>query len=82
MIDVLKDSPWLLIPILALLIPIFGTTTNYLTRVRQAELEAALKQDMLQRGMSAEEIKMVIEASAHRKGKSCRPESASRQEIS
>jgi hypothetical protein len=32
-------------------------------RTRRAELDAALKQDMLARGMSAEEIQMVCDAS-------------------
>ncbi|HZU39182.1 MAG TPA: hypothetical protein VFA18_24865, partial [Gemmataceae bacterium] len=54
----------LLIPILGI---VFGTVTSYLTAVRRAELEASLKHEMLQRGMSAEEIKTVIEASPHRK---------------
>jgi hypothetical protein len=82
MLELLRESPWLIVVILAMLIPIvgivFGTTTRYLARVRQAELEAGLKQEMLQRGMSAEEIRTVIEASAQRKGKRCAPESAVR----
>jgi len=86
MLELLRDHPWLIIVSLALLIPIlgivFGTTTSYLARVRQAELEASLKQDMLQRGMSAEEIKMVIEATSRRKGKKCPPDSALREEVS
>jgi hypothetical protein len=86
MLELFRDYPWLVIVTLALLIPIlgivFGTTTNYLARVRQAELEASLKQDMLQRGMSAEEIRTVIEATSRHKGKTCTPESATRQEMS
>jgi hypothetical protein len=35
-------------------------------KVRQAEMEAALKQEMIQRGMSADDIQKVMEASAHR----------------
>jgi hypothetical protein len=58
---------------LAMAIPIisivFGTITSYLARVRQLELEAALKQDMLARGMSAEEIRTIIEATTWRRGK-------------
>jgi hypothetical protein len=86
MLELLKQEPWLIIVVLGMLIPIlgivFGTTTSYLARVRQAELEAGLKQDMLQRGMSAEEIKMIIEATPRRKGKSCTPDSAVRQQTS
>lgn len=83
MLDLLRDNPWLIIVCLALLIPIlgivFGTVTGYLTRVRKAEIEASLKMEMLQRGMSAEEIKMVIE-SMPRKHNKCEP--ASRREWS
>jgi hypothetical protein len=51
MLDLFRDYPWLFIAslglCLGLLIPIlgtvFGTTTNYLARVRQAELDASLK---------------------------------------
>jgi hypothetical protein len=86
MLELVKDHPWLIIVCLGLLIPIlgiiFGTTTSYLARVRQAELEAALKQDMLQRGMSAEEIKTVIEATARRKGRKCPPDTAFREQLS
>jgi hypothetical protein len=85
MLDLLRHEPWLIVVGLGLLIPIFGivfgTTTNYLARVRQAELEANLKQEMLQRGMSAEEIRMVIEATSRGKGKRCPPDSAMRQSM-
>ncbi len=84
MFEFLSDNPWIVIPSLALLIPMiaiaFGTTTTYLLRVRQAELDASLKHEMLQRGMSAEEICAVIEATSHRKGKRCAPVAADRQE--
>ena len=82
MVDLLGHvPPWLFVVCLALLIPIFGIVFNYLARVREAELEASLKQDMLQRGMSAEEIQMVIEATARRKGKTCGHDSAMRQSM-
>ncbi len=83
MLELLQENPWLIIVSLALLIPIlgivFGTVTNHFTRVRKAEIEASLKMEMLQRGMSAEEIRTVIEATPRKKGK-CEP--ASRQEWS
>jgi surface antigen len=67
-LEILKDSPWLIIVVLALLVPIlgvvFGTITSYLKTVKLAEIEAGLKQDMLQRGMSADDIKKVIEATS------------------
>jgi hypothetical protein len=77
MLELLQENPWLLVVCLALLIPIlgiiFGTVTTHLTRVRKAEIDASLKMEMLQRGMSAAEIKMVIEATP---GKSCKHGSA------
>jgi hypothetical protein len=85
MLDVFSQNPWLIVVSLAMSIPIlgivFGTVTDYLTKVRTAEMEASLKQDMLQRGMSAEEIKMVIEATSSRKKKSCVTKSADPQEV-
>jgi hypothetical protein len=67
----LVREPWLIVIALGVLVPItgiiFGTVTHYLQSTRQAELEASLKQAMLDRGMSAEEIKMVLEATTGRK---------------
>ena len=83
MLELLRHEPWLIVVVLGLLIPIFGivfgTITNYLARVRQADLEANLKQNMLERGMSAEEIRIVIEATSRGKGKTCGRGSAMRQ---
>lgn len=79
MLEILRDNPYLILIGVVMLVPItaiiFGTMTSYLRRVRQAELEASLKQEMLQRGMSAEEIKLVIEATSQRKSKHCNPHS-------
>jgi hypothetical protein len=62
----LYREPWIIPVVLAFMVPItgiiFGTLTNYWRRTRQAELDAALKQQMLERGMSAEEIVQVLEA--------------------
>jgi hypothetical protein len=83
MLELLQVNPWLIVVCLALLIPIlgiiFGTVTGYLTRVRKAEIEASLKMEMLQRGMSAEEIKTVIEATTR---KNCKHEPAIQREWS
>jgi hypothetical protein len=82
MLELVTREPWLIVVCMALLIPIlgiiFGTVTGHLTRVRKAEIEASLKMEMLQRGMSAEEIKMVIEATPR---KNCKHASAVRQEL-
>jgi hypothetical protein len=50
---------------------------RYWWRIRQSEIDASLKHEMLQRGMSAEEIQTVLSASsseATRKG--CRASAA------
>ncbi len=78
-----SDSPWLLIVVMALLIPIvaiiFSTLTTYWQKTRLAELDAALKQEMLQRGMSAEEIVRVINARKET-SKGCRHKQVPSQE--
>lgn len=62
----LYRETWLIPVVLAFMVPItaivFGTLTSYWRRSRQAELDASLKQQMLERGMSADEIVQVLEA--------------------
>ena len=41
---------------------IVGTVGNYWHKVRKLELDVSLKLEMVQRGMSAEEICMVLES--------------------
>jgi hypothetical protein len=64
----LLSNPVVVIAGLVTIIPltaiIFGTVTNAWQKVRRAEIEAALKHEMLQRGMSADEIRQVLEASS------------------
>jgi hypothetical protein len=68
MLEILQENPWLIPILLGALIPIlgivFGSTTKAWTQVRRAEIDAALKHEMLQRGMSAEEIRTVMEATS------------------
>jgi hypothetical protein len=68
MYELFSANPWLIMMGMIMLVPIsgivFGTLTSYLQRTRLAELDTSLKHAMLERGMSAEEIKMVLEASA------------------
>ena len=52
----------LIIITLALASGIVKCVANQWRKVREAEMEAALKQDMLNRGMSAQEIQMVLSA--------------------
>ena len=60
---------------------VVSSVAHYWHKVRKAELEASLKQEMIQRGMSADEIKQVIEASTGSGAKGIRSEPASEQEI-
>lgn len=46
--------------------------------LRTAEISGALKQDMLNRGMSAEEIQIVLDAGTDRSGKAIRNRLASK----
>ena len=86
MLELFSEHPWLIVCGLGLLIPIsgivFGTVTSYLQQTRQAELDAALKHAMLERGMSAEEIAMVLQASSRNRGcrKNVLPDAVHRHE--
>jgi hypothetical protein len=84
MMQLLTENPWLVVIVLGCLIPIcgivFGTITKYLQNVRQAELDAGLKHEMLQRGMSAEDIAQVIQARS-RGSKERRCDTVSGQEM-
>ena len=52
----------------------------YWWKIRQSELDASLKQEMLQRGMSAEEIQLVLTASSAAKCRKNDSQSATAQE--
>jgi hypothetical protein len=71
--DFLFQNPWLIVVCMALIIPIvaiiFGTVTEYLRKVRIAEVDATLKRDMLERGMTPEQIKTVLESTSMHRGK-------------
>jgi hypothetical protein len=66
MLELLLKNPWL-IPCALVAIVIVACTaivfiTEHLKTSRQSEIEAWLKQDMLNRGMSPEDIRTVLEA--------------------
>ena len=46
---------------------IIGTIAHYWYKARKTEIEAALKQDMIRQGMSADDIVKVVEATKSRK---------------
>jgi hypothetical protein len=68
MLWLLTSSPWLVVCILAAGVIVACVAivfiTDYLRKSQQSEIDAALKQDMLNRGMSAVDIKTVLEACA------------------
>jgi hypothetical protein len=57
--------------VLGILIITVGVPTigHYWCKNRKNELDTALKQDMIERGMSAEDIKLVLEATSGRETK-------------
>jgi len=68
MYQLLSENPWIMVIALGLMVPIIARITQYLHRVRRDELETSLKHAMLEKGMSAQDIKMVLEATAERAG--------------
>ena len=65
MLQLLQANPWLIAAGLAMLIPIFGvifgTITQHLTRVRLAEMDAALKQEMSRRKGKKSPVESLVE---------------------
>ena len=65
MLELITRETWLIPSTIGLLIPMAGIAFVFLRsvqRARQTELEASLKLEMLQRGMSADEIIRVLQA--------------------
>jgi hypothetical protein len=67
MLDLLQTHPWLIVLFLIAAVVIACVAivfvTDYNRRTHQAEIDAMLKRDMLARGLSAADIKTVLEAS-------------------
>lgn len=68
MLQLISDHPWLLVCMLVAGVIVacvaIAVITDYLRKSHQSEIDAMLKQDMLNRGMSAADIRTVLEASA------------------
>ena len=80
--ETLFNSPNFVMPAAIVLILVIPWLAYYWWKIRQAELDASLKQEMLQRGMSAEEIQTVLTASsAGRCRKSALPRDSKEAEI-
>ena len=67
MLQLFTEHPWLLACALVAFVIVccvaIVTITDYLRKSHQSEIDASLKQDMLNRGMSAADIKTVLESS-------------------
>ena len=59
MLEIFSANPWLVAVAEIALVPLVCVCTR---KIRLARFDFELKRDMLQRGMSAEEIRIVIEA--------------------
>ncbi len=68
MLELFTAHPWLIVCALAALVIVACVAivfvTDYLRKTHQSEIDATLKHEMLVRGMSAADIKTVLEASA------------------
>ncbi len=69
MLQLLMNEPWLLVVMLAAGVIVSSVAivfiSEYLRKSQQAEIDASLKHEMLSRGMSAAEIKTVLESSGN-----------------
>ncbi len=73
MLEIFSSNPWLvavaevaLVPLVCTMVGIVVISFNVCRRkIRVAQFDFELKRDMLQRGMSAEDIRTVIEAGRH-----------------
>jgi hypothetical protein len=68
MVQLLVANPWLVPCALVAAVIVACTAivfiTDYLRKSHQAQIDASLKEDMLERGMSAADIRTVLEASS------------------
>jgi hypothetical protein len=68
MFEIMQEHPWLIVCMLAAGVIVLCTAIVFITEhfrtSQQAEIDASLKHEMLSRGMSAADIKTVLEASA------------------
>ena len=66
MLEIFSANPWLVAVALVALVPLVGIVCISMNvcrrKIRLAQFDFELKRDMLQRGLSAEEIRTVIEA--------------------
>ncbi len=76
MLEFLAENPWLVAIAEIALVPLVGIVCisfNVCRRkIRLAQFDFELKRDMLQRGLSAEEIRTVIEAGRPARNNHCR----------
>lgn len=68
MYSILAKDPWLIVVLAGAVVAIACTAitiiSDYLRKTQQAEIDASLKHAMLERGMSAADIKLVLESTS------------------
>lgn len=68
MFEILSANPWLIVLVLVAIVAIACTAivfvTEYLRRTHQLELDAMLKRELVARGLSADDIKTILEATS------------------
>lgn len=68
MYAILAEDPWLIVVLAGAVVAIACTAitiiSDYLRKTQQAEIDASLKHAMLERGMSAADIKLVLESTS------------------
>ncbi len=68
MTQLFVDNPWLalcgMIGVVIVASAMVALITDYLRKSHQADMDAWLKHEMLERGLSAEEIKTILEANS------------------
>jgi hypothetical protein len=65
-VEHLIDSPFVFVVAILIVTVAVPVLSHHWYKVRKAEMDTSLKHEMLQRGMSAEEIALVLEAPARR----------------
>jgi len=77
----LLENPFVFVLGILLITVAVPVIAHYWYEMRKHESDAALKHDMLQRGMSAEEIRMVLDIPAKKPGKNVAVPTLTRQAV-
>jgi hypothetical protein len=68
MYEIFAQNPWLVVLLLAAIVAVGCTAimhiTDYLRKTHQAEIDGTLKREMIERGLSAADIKTILESTS------------------